>query len=222
MNPVLRELFDKSVLIGEAGKPIIAHYHEGSSKLLIVTGDNASGKSMVRRAIGKYSRDQGFQVLHFSPEGKAQGGIVGAIIYGTEEHQSTGSNSARTILGAISTSLNKEDKHIIIFDEPDSGLSDEFAAGAGDKIAEFVRHSTEALSLVVVISHRRELVRRLLPQGPAHLSLGSKVDLREWLDREAGAVPLEKLIEKDLLMFRMISSQRRKSEKDQLRQGAGV
>lgn len=208
MHPLLQYVLDNSVLIGSKDKPVRCFYFGGTERLLTVVGDNASGKSVFRRALSKFSRKSGLEVMHFSPEGRSQGGIAGAIIYGTEEDQSTGFNSARTILKALETARNRENDHIIIFDEPDIGLSDEYAAGAGVEIREFCQACPDKTKLIVVISHRRCLMAELQKLNPSHLSFGTQASLVGWIERETVPRKLNLLRQVDRDMFSAILSAR--------------
>lgn len=210
MNPLIQEVLNHSVLIGREGKPIACRYFDGNEQLLTVTGDNASGKSIFRRAITQLSRKSGLEVMHFSPEGKAKGGIVGSMIYGPEDDRSTGCNSAGTILKALSTSSSRESDHVIVFDEPDIGLSDEYAAGAGREILKFCQETNRRgrVKLVVIISHRRCFMRELIPLSPSHLALGHEQDLRQWIDRPIVPKDLGELKTADRRMFRAIAEAR--------------
>ncbi len=208
MHTLVKNVLDNSILVGEKNKPVQCSFFEGDDRLLTVVGDNTSGKSVFRRALSQFTRKQGVEVMHFSPEGKAQGGIVGSMIYGTEEDQSTGCNSAKTILKALGTARGRENEHIIIFDEPDIGLSDEYAAGAGIEIREFCKNSPDKTLLVVVISHRCCLMRELQRINPSHLSFGAKMDLHEWLNREIVPKNLHLLRQADKNMFSAISTAR--------------
>jgi energy-coupling factor transporter ATP-binding protein EcfA2 len=210
MNQILRSVLARSVLVGlePTTKPVKCHYYPGDERLLVVTGENASGKSLVRRALTKFSRQDGLQVMDISPEGKARGGIVGAMIYGTEEDRSTGSNSARTIKKAIQTARARQEPHLIVLDEPDAGLSDEYAAGAGQAIAEFCASCPEMTKMVVVVSHRRALVSELASVSPSQLCLGGCPPLKEWLSRPVLAKSLEQLLEADKKMFGSVLSAR--------------
>lgn len=207
MHPLLKTVFEKSILLGEPGseRPIRTRFSEGLSSLLVITGENASGKSIFRRALTQAARAEGLEVMHLSPEGKAKGGLIGAMVYGTEEYQSTGSNSARTLLKAMQTARARDSRHILIFDEPDAGLSDEYAAGAGIELAEFCRCLPELTILVAVISHRRALIGGLAKLNPAHISVGHEQTLAEWLLRDISPRPLSELKERDVRMFRAVS-----------------
>jgi hypothetical protein len=214
MNPVLRSALERSVLVGlePTGKPVKCNYHPGDERLLVVTGENATGKSLVRRALTKFGRQDGLQVMDISPEGKARGGIAGAMVYGTEEDQSTGSNSARTIKKAILTSRSRQEPHILVLDEPDAGLSDDYAAGAGMEIAAFCSDCPASTKLVVVVSHRRSLVGELSKMSPAQLCLGGCPPMGEWLTLAPLPKSLDQLIAADRAMFGAVSAARRPYE----------
>jgi len=203
MNPVLKSTLEKSVLLGlePTAKPVKCQYHDGNKHLLVVTGENATGKSIVRRALSSFARRDGLEVIDISPEGKSRGGIVGALIYGTEEYQSTGSNSARTVRKALSTARSRTSQHVLILDEPDAGLSDEYAAGAGVEIAEFCSSCPATTMMTVVVSHRRALLSELAKISPSQLCLGGCPPLKDWLNRIAPPKSLEHLILADQKMF---------------------
>lgn len=207
MNPILSALFANSITCGiePTTRPVNCSLEEGAGRLVIVTGENASGKSVFRRALTTHSRRQGVKVMSFSPEQKAQGGIVGAFVYGTEEYQSTGSNSVRLILNAIKTSRNHDEDHIVIFDEPESGLSDDYAAGVGNELSEYASNLPPRVSLVAVISHSRPLLTPLSTAKPTHVSLGHHLSLSDWLKRPITPKPIRGLLEDDLHMFGEIS-----------------
>lgn len=214
MNPVLRSVIERSVLVGlePTDKPVKCTYYSGDERLLVVTGENATGKSLVRRALTKFARQDGLQVMDISPEGKARGGIAGAMIYGTEEDQSTGSNSARTIRKAILTARARQEPHLLVLDEPDAGLSDDYAAGAGAEIARFCSDCPEATRLVVVVSHRRSLVGELSKMRPAQLCLGGCPQMGEWLARPPFPKSLDQLLAADREMFAAVLNARRPYE----------
>ncbi len=210
MNQILSSIFERSVLLGivPTDKPVKCQYYEGRENLLVVVGENATGKSLVRRALTNFCRKDGLEVMDISPEGKAKGGIAGAFIYGTEEYQSTGSNSARTIKKALATAGGREHPHALILDEPDAGLSDDYAAGAGLEIAEFCGSCPNFTKLVVVISHRKSLVAELAKISPAVLSLGYSVPLSEWLSRKTCIKTLDQLVAADRAMFSSVAQAR--------------
>lgn len=135
---------------------------------------------------------------------------MGALVYGTEEYQSTGSNSARTIKRLLSSAQTCKTPHILILDEPDAGLSDDYAAGAGVEISEFCSNLCRETRLVVV-SHRRSLVSELERLSPSQLCLGGFPPIAEWLSSRPCAKPLDDLILADREMFRSVGTARSES-----------
>lgn len=154
-----------------------------NSKLVVITGENATGKSIVRRLVQVAGKDSKTEVIHLSQEGRSGSGngIMRACVYGAEDWESTGYISAHTVKGAIKTSRSRDHKHIIFWDEPDIGLSDNYAAGVGIQIREFVQNSPEKLFAAFVVSHSKPLIEQLLPANPFHLRLGSYMDLKSFV-----------------------------------------
>jgi hypothetical protein len=213
MNHVLKSTLTRSVLVGlvPTPKPVKCQYHPGNEALLVVTGENATGKSLVRRALTKFARQDGLQVVDISPEGKTRGGVASMMIYGSECDRSTGTNSARTIQKALLTARSREDHHILILDEPDAGLSDEYAAGAGIEIAAFCADCPAATKLVVIVTHRRSLVAELARISPSQLCLGGCPPMREWLSRPHSPKTLDHLLAADREMSSAVTTARNSS-----------
>lgn len=195
------------------GKNFIdATYTAGESKLVLVTGQNATGKSFVRRIVGACLSEHKIESIALSMEKRAGGvdRIFNTFIWGDEGDNATGSLSSNAIIGAIKTShsRNKENKpHVIFWDEPDVGLSDDYAAGAADEIVEFVNAAPEKLKFVVLVTHRRAMLERLALAKPHHVRLGDTKTLEEVLTAPVVPRRLEELRERNLAMFRRISKE---------------
>jgi hypothetical protein len=159
----------------------------------LVLGDNASGKSILRRLISLTCRDIEYECIQISMEGRFQemGGIRG-FIYGAEDWESTGYNSAHTIIAAINTSKSRSKPHVIIWDEPDLGLSDDWAVSAGIEIRNFIKNPPKHLVGCYVTSHSRYLVKSL-SEGldPTYICLGEGVpeSLGHWINRPLLNIP---------------------------------
>jgi len=176
-------------------EPIVGTLNLTGSRLFVITGENATGKSFLRRVISGRLRKNKVEAIGLSQEGRSSSGIASACIYGDEQWQSTGANSTHTLLAAFKTAKSREGKHAIIFDEPDIGLSDAYAAGAGIAISDFVRDIPSKTVLVAVMTHRKALVRQLLPANPSfiHLGVGGPASIGEWLDMEVVPKPISEL-----------------------------
>lgn len=193
----------------EAGKvPIPWRRCHGDGNFVVVVGDNASGKSFLRRILTQLCREAKVEMMPISMEGR--GGTYGGMrgfIYGDESCQSTGENSSHTVLTGISTCKGRESPHVILWDEPDLGLSDGWAAGMGIALREFADLTPKNTYGAFIVTHSRALIQELLPAKPHYLHLGSEnapATLEEWVNRPIVARPLEQLKEESFKRFKAI------------------
>ena len=196
----------ETVYFGGDNPPLQAAFDDRSSKLLIITGDNASGKSYVRKlicfALKKYSK---IEPMHVSQQGRCTEGFMRAFMYGDESYESTGVISCKAVEGGINTCKSRENPHCIIWDEPDIGLSDDYAAGMGVKLREFIEGLPELTWGVVISTHSKVMVQQLVELDPSHLRLGGCPDLKAWLESKPTPKSLEELAERSHAVFRAIS-----------------
>jgi len=79
-----------------------------NQKLVVITGLNATGKSLLRRLIGHaFQKQGGNEVMHLSMEKRTEGDVVGALMFGSEQDQSTGCITTHSSLTGIRTSRSK-------------------------------------------------------------------------------------------------------------------
>lgn len=171
---------------GEDGV-FFSNYTNNESPLTIVTGNNASGKSFVRKILQSMCamRDAGkIECIHLSQQGRCTSGIPRMFIYGSEDDESTGANTIQSITGAFSTSNKRDSEHFLIFDEPEIGLSDEYAGGMGIRIREFIEEKPDLLFGAVVITHSKYLLKELLPLNPNHMNVSDDATLEDIVNRE--------------------------------------
>lgn len=171
----------------EAGvTPIPAFFVPGESPLIVVVGENASGKSFFRRIIQGVCRDVGTECIHISMEARRTISYNPwlAMVYGDEEHDSTGFNSASMVTTGIRTCQGRETKHVIFWDEPDVGLSENGAAGVGLALRNFMKDPPKHTVAAVVVTHSKPLVQALAEVAPHYLHLGGgevPPTLGDWL-----------------------------------------
>lgn len=187
---------------------------EGRSKLTVIVGENAAGKSFARRLITLMARDIGVECMHLSMEGRSAGTfsmMAAVMIYGSEQYHATGSNSAHVIQTGIRNSLERKNAHVLFWDEPDVGLSDGAAAGAGQAISAYAKQTWDRkrVQAVFVTTHNRHLVRELLPARPNYLHLGLKSrdappTLADWCDRPVVPIALDTLRDANRERFKRI------------------
>lgn len=197
---LLTEILDLAYFTGEA--PVIPYLKSGSGKLVVVTGDNASGKSFFGRVVSSYCsiQDPKIECMRLSMEGRhADMGGLRSFVYGDEGTEATSLNSIGTVLKGIKTCEGRTKPHVIFWDEPDLGLADGAAAGLGVKIREFAQNLPRHTVAAFVVTHNKALVAELAGAKPTFLHLGDAKGpstLKEWLERPVVPVTPEELKER--------------------------
>lgn len=197
--------------------PIPAYFSPSGSdqKLIVIVGENASGKSFMRRIFSLICRNIKVECIPLSMQGRSDyfGGLR-SMVYGDETTESTGVNSSRTVTTGIKTCAARTSPHVIIWDEPDLGLSENGAAGVGKAIADYMISPNEHTLAAIVITHSKPLVRRLVESylhlNPHYLHLGednleaTPKSLNEWLAQGVEMRTLENIQEAGYRRFKLI------------------
>lgn len=168
--------------------PIPVFHRPGEGSLIVVVGENASGKSFFRRLVKAVCSmcQPRIECIDISMEGRGReyGGFRG-FIYGSEEWDSTGVNSTHTVITGIRTCRSRETPHTIFWDEPDLGLSENGAAGMGMAIAAYMRSPNPLTLAACVVTHSKPLARELAALNPHYLFVGGgnvPQTLQDWLN----------------------------------------
>lgn len=200
--------------------PIPALFVPGQCPLIIIVGENASGKSFMRRIVTQIGREIKVEVMPISMEGRggSYGGLRG-MIYGDESWESTGVCSVGTVRGGLSTCRARTSPHIIFWDEPDLGLSENGAAGVGQAIGQYMAEPNPHTMAAIVVTHSKPLVREVMEginpspgafrRYPHYLHLGTDPkdappDLFEWLRTPVVPRSLEDIAEAGHRRFKLI------------------
>jgi hypothetical protein len=190
--------------------PINAHWRPGQGNLVLVLGDNASGKSFFRRIVGAVCREIKVEHIHLSMEGRnGDFGGLRCMVYGDEGEESTGVNSIHTVTTGIKTCRGRETKHVIFWDEPDLGLSDNSAAGVGIAIRDFATSMPQHTVAAIIVTHSRALVQQLVPVTPHFLYLGEEnvpPTIEDWLAAPIVPIAVDELKERSRRRWRLIST----------------
>lgn len=129
-------------------------------------------------------------------------------MFGDESTSSTGQASFRAVRGGLTTCRGRTTPHILIMDEPDIGLSEGYQAALGDMIDEFASDLPDTTVGLLVVSHARPLISKLMHLNPTCIRVGDDLrPTRQWL--EQGDLPrtiadIESLRDKALTRFRAI------------------
>ena len=129
-------------------------------------------------------------------------GMFRTMIYGDEQRDATGANSAMLVETGITTARKREKPHIIIWDEPEIGMAEGAAMGLGQAIGDFANKPGKHTVAIVVITHSRPLVRELLAASSkrphfVHMRMGKRDKAystpEEWLEADVKLIPPSEL-----------------------------
>lgn len=203
----LRFFHPDDAIDGRVAIPHLLDKGASESRLVLVLGENAGGKSFFRRLIreatshkSRRKETKPFRVremIHLSMEGRAGTHpmpVVQQMIYGGEEWLSTGDLSADLVTKGIKTASSRDHEVLLYWDEPDVGMSFGCAAGAGLAIKDFIEELPEHIQAVFVTTHSPHLVLALtvgLEHKPHYLYLGNDngpPTLKLWANQQFGRV----------------------------------
>lgn len=114
----------ESAFANEEGTPFSASLHEADPRLLLIVGENASGKSLAFRIIARILDEAGATPITLSIReraglgGDGMGNMRRAFMYGDERIQSTGATSARVVDSGF-RNLDRPEPAALLMDEPE-------------------------------------------------------------------------------------------------------
>lgn len=198
---------------GDEAHPAPIHLNElNDSKFIILTGDNATGKSYFSKMLSSWMAKHEntspilLSMINRTSSGVNSSAITRAFIYGDQSEQSTGETSVNVVRKAFSSiSKRDEDKEqkqsIIVLDEPDMGLSEGYQYALGQYIAQEYKKvkDLESFSGILLVTHSKNLIKGLIELDitPSYINSGEpKIKLEEWLNR------VEKKSVEDLLSLK--------------------
>lgn len=183
------------------------------TRVIALVGANATGKSFWRRLASAVCSlcDPKIEGIRTSMEDRSANsplyGPARALIYGTEEWQSTGDISAHTVHAGLNTCMGRTTPNIFVLDEPDLGCSEEVALGIGQEIAARVPELPATTRAVVVITHSRVLLAELMQFDPHTVWMGADAgaSLHDWVTRQVVPLTPEALGERAIATFRRVT-----------------
>lgn len=170
---------------------------EKEKKLIIVIGDNASGKSLLTSQLlntaKKHFNISGYNMSMNTRTTEKDGGVR-AFMYDTENDNSTGAISVSAVIQGLNHCLSNAQKGsdmMLLLDEPTLGLSSRYEKAMGKYIIDLVKEndSCEYFKGLLLVTHSKDMVRSILESGfePSVISVNSNINLKEWLKNDDSA-----------------------------------
>ncbi len=167
-------------------------------KLVIITGPNACGKSVLRKILHNRASEAKLMYVNTSQEGRIQSsGLERLMLYGTETDDSTGYNSVKQLTKCFQSIKSYEKPCVVMLDEPEIGCSEEVQAAIGQRIAQEWSQPDNMLAVraFFIITHSRQVVKHALPANPSHWRLcDDGMSLEQFVNREVVPVNLEQMM----------------------------
>lgn len=196
LTQLAQDVAELSVLFNGEGSPFSCAVQEGDHRLVVVAGPNASGKSVFVQILAAWGRKEPYNwspvtvsIRERTGSGLSEmAGMRRMFMYGDESEQSTGATSVGVTLNGFKNiwTENPEKPRLLVLDEPDMGLSEDYAFAMGQLIAEETLAAFpegKRCSGVVVVTHSRKLVEGIRAAGvaPGFVAMEDALTLDEWL-----------------------------------------
>ena len=101
-------------------------------------------------------------------------------------HGNVGVKSVQAVKETLEKAKMAKGPNVVILNEPGAGLSDSYKQALGQYIADQYAQLSANTKLVVIVSHSRALIEKMLDLQPAHLRLGDNYELK---DVASGKIP---------------------------------
>jgi hypothetical protein len=183
--------------------------------VLVVTGENASGKSLAFLILNNLVRSFGKEdkidvlVMDIGMGRRTKSGIERAFMFGDEHLDSTGNISINVMQTGVKNSRSKDRYHYLMLDEPDIGVGEGYHNAIGQFLGEFAGTLPEKCLGLIVATHSRKITAKLLDAGASSLRLGNDLrDISDWIihgDIEKSLDDLNNLKTVSLERFRGVS-----------------
>ncbi|EGR5926529.1 hypothetical protein NDJ00_23490 [Vibrio parahaemolyticus] len=167
---------------------------ESQSKLIVIYGDNSSGKSFFAKLMATEAlHDTGIHPYIVSMAQRTAS--YGKMFFGNESFKSTGVCSISATLRCLESAIKDEKTALVVLDEPDVGLSDYYSPALGEHIGQKLNGFSDN-KMMIVISHSKHLLSGLLGsyQGSCiEFGINTEMSLSDWSKRTERATVAELL-----------------------------
>jgi ABC-type molybdenum transport system ATPase subunit/photorepair protein PhrA len=181
------ELPDGKLVFGQM------RFTDNQSPLVIIYGDNASGKSLIASAfevsLRKPKEATPIEVRNACMRNRTASGMERAFIYGDESDQSTGQTSIAVVRKAINSTDGKR-PGVVILDEPDVGLADRFQPALARYIVDTLKSFEGSDRGMIVISHNKILIGDIIggyDKPISFIGVGTEQNYWDWVDAQRPA-----------------------------------
>jgi len=179
-----------------------------NKKLIIISGENASGKSISCRILAKLSITKSFLYKEISMGDRNGKSYFSSVInygrYGDEDKESTGYLTVYRIIKDLDSLINQSsDNFVFSVDEPELGLGEEYHFALGQLLA--LRYldamKTNRCQLFVIISHSKNIFNGLLSElsfTPVAMFFSmnkTEYDFYHWLNVKTENKTIEQLLD---------------------------
>ena len=179
------------------------------NKIYVLTGENGSGKSLIRKAISewltKLNNGERVRIADISMERRtglhSDLGGMGVFLRDSSD-DATSLNSLRF----IQQILNSVTDRFVVLDEPEIGMGLNMQMSIGNYLTKRLPEVLEKNKGILIITHSKELVKQLTSLNVGFLNLQNK-DLQTWLTEEPMLIDLEEWQEQQLALYRRIRKQ---------------
>lgn len=176
------------------------------NKITVVTGDNATGKSVLRQLVWKpISKALGKQIKVADISMQRRTGLHselggGGVFLRDTDWSATSTNT----LSFIKSVLGATERYIVL-DEPEIGMSVSLQASVGEYLNKILPEVLEKNYGIMIITHSHELIKRL-SCCDVFLNLQGK-SKEEYLTAEPEIIDLEEFEKRDNALFKALQNQ---------------
>lgn len=195
----------ESALFSDPDIPFTCSLSVADPALLLVTGSNAAGKSLLTQLICAWAHQEKTLPVSISIRERTGSGLAEmagfrrTMMFGNECELSTGANSVRVAQAGFHNVLHR--KALLLLDEPDMGLSEDYAHAFGELLVREHRNcvaENKEYKGLILVTHSRSLVKGVLSTGalPSFASMSQHETIQDWL-ADANPRSVEELLALD-------------------------
>lgn len=193
------------------------------NKVTILTGGNATGKSLIRKLLNqclseKLGKDSATSSVSMQLRTSGNGGLMGTGLdhmHSDLPWVSTGEHTLSLVQGLLKTNASEKmaetNKRYIIIDELETGMSKEVLLGVCQMLDTEMERILKNSYGVLLITHSDEVVKNV--KHDVFMNVEGMTE-EEWLNREVVPVAPDEIEKWSLALFKGIQDRQRKVKED--------